>query len=47
MSTAHVDRAENLRAADQVAALAGLRATPADGVTRLTPPSGSRGGGLD
>jgi len=45
----HVDRAEKLRAADQVVALAGLRATPANDTTVTAPnapASGGSGGGL-
>ena len=45
----HVDRAEKLRAADQVVALAGLR-TPANDNTNAaptTPASGGSGGGLN
>jgi len=46
----HVDRAEKLRAADQVVALAGLRATPANDTTVTAPnapASGGSGGGLN
>ena len=46
----HVDRAEKLRAADQVVALAGLRATPANDTSVTVPnapASGGSGGGLN
>jgi integrase len=41
----HVDRAEKLRAADQVVALVGLRATPANDVA-VTAPNAPASGGL-
>ena len=44
----HVDPAEKLRAADQVVALAGLRAPANDNTARLTHPQvGGSGGGID
>jgi len=49
----HVDRAEKLRAADQVVALAGLRVTSANDVAATTTPNpthpqgGGSGGGLN
>ena len=44
----HVDRAEKLRAADQVVALAGLRAPANDNTAAPTAPaSGGSGGGLN
>ena len=47
----HVDRAEKLRAADQVVALAGLRAAPPANDVAITAPNaparGGSGGGLN
>ena len=43
----HVDRAEKLRAADKVVALAGLRAPANDDADPNAPASGGSGGGLN
>jgi len=43
----HVDRAEKLRAADQVVALTGLRAPANDNTAPTAPASGGSGGGLN
>jgi len=43
----HVDRAEKLRAADQVVVLAGLRAPANDVAEPSAPASGRSGGGLN
>jgi len=43
----HVDRAEKLRAADQVVALAGLRNAANDNTAPNAPARGGSGGGLN